>query len=76
MSKVVTYGHMTSINELKARIEELEVDLRYRDEQIKELREERGRAVDLVAEMREHVEDSNSLIDSWIEVFRMEQALR
>ncbi len=73
MSEVSIYGHMTSMNELKARIDELEVDLRQRDEQIKEQRDERRRAVDLVDEMREHVEDSNALIDSWIEVFQMEQ---
>ena len=64
---------MTSNNELRGRIEELEADLRYRDDQIKELRQERNSAVDLVAEMREHVQDSNALIDSWIEVFKMEQ---
>ena len=39
--KVATYAHMTSMKELKARVEELEVDLRYRDDQIKELRAER-----------------------------------
>ena len=60
------------MNELRDRIEELEIDLGHRDDQIKELREERRRAVDLVGEMREHVEDSNALIDSWIEGFYME----
>jgi len=64
---------MTSIDKLKARIEELEVNLRHRDDQIKELRQDNSRAIDLVAEMREHVEDSNALTDSWIEVFEMEQ---
>ena len=73
MSEVAINGHMTSMKELRGRVEELEADLRYRDEQIKELREERRSAVDLVDEMREHVDDSNALIDSWIEVFRMEQ---
>ena len=63
---------MTSMKELKARIEELEVDLRYRDDQIKELRGEHSQAVDLVDEMREHVEGANDLIDSWIEAFGME----
>lgn len=61
------------MKELRGRVEELQADLRYRDDQIKELREECGRAIDLVAEMREHVEDSNALIDSWIEVLGMEQ---
>ena len=32
MLKVSTYAHMTSTNELKGRIEELEADLRYRDD--------------------------------------------
>ena len=73
MSKVAIYGHMTSIDKLKARIEELEGDLRYRNDQIKELRQDNSRAFDLVAEMREQVEDSNALTDSWIEVFEMEQ---
>ena len=63
---------MTSKNELRGRIEELEVDLRHRGEQIKELREDRSRAVDLVSQMREHVEDANSLIESWQEAFDME----
>ncbi len=73
MSKVAIYKHMASMNELKSRIEELEVDLRYRDDQIKELRGDNSRAYDLVAEMNEQVEDGNSLIDSWIEAFGMEQ---
>ena len=72
MSEVAINGHMTSMNELRARVEELEVDLRHRDEQIKELREERRRAVDLVDEMRDNIEDSNSLIDSWIDAFGLE----
>ncbi|MCZ6770784.1 MAG: hypothetical protein O7G83_02200 [Proteobacteria bacterium] len=63
---------MADIDDLKARIDELEVDLQRRDDQIKELREEHRRAVDLVGEMREHVEDSSALIDSWIEGFYME----
>ena len=72
MSKVSINGHMNDIDELKGRIEELTVDLRHRDEQIKELRKERSQAVDLVDEMREHVEDANALIDSWKEAFDME----
>jgi hypothetical protein len=62
-----------SHSELQGRIEELEADLRYRDDQIKELRGDNSRASDLVDEMREHVEDSNALTQSWIEVFEMEQ---
>ena len=72
MSKVSINGHMASNNELRGRIEELEFDLRHRDDQIKELREERRRAVDLVDEMRQHVEDANELIESWTEAFDME----
>ncbi len=63
---------MTSINELRGRIEELEADLRYRDDQIKELRADNSRAFDLVAEMRGHAEDGNALLDSWKEAFGME----
>ncbi len=63
---------MKDIDELKARIEELESDLERRDDQIKELRQERDQARDLVDQMRERIEDSNSLIDSWIEVFDMQ----
>ncbi len=72
VSEVTINGHMTSNSELRAKVEELEVDLGHRDEQIKELREERRRAVDLVDEMRDNIEDSNSLIDSWIEAFGLE----
>lgn len=61
------------MNELRGRVEELEADLRYRDDQIKELRQDNSRAFDQAAEMREQVEDSNALTQSWIEVFEMEQ---
>ena len=63
---------MTSKDELKGRIEELEADLRYRDDQIKELRQERNTAVDLVDEMREQIEAGNAVIDAWIEGFDLE----
>ena len=52
---------------------ELRTEVERLNEQIKELRQERGEALDLVDQMREQVEDSNALIDSWIEVFDMEQ---
>ena len=49
--KAHIYAHMARINELKARIEELETDLRRRDETIKELREaERILEFDLIKE--------------------------
>ena len=60
------------MNELRGRIEELEMDLRYRDDRIKELRQDNSRAFDLVAEMREQVEAGNELIESWKEAFDME----
>ena len=63
---------MTSNNELQGRIEELEADLRYRDDQIKDLRRENSRAFDLVDKMRGHAEDGNALLDSWKEAFSME----
>ena len=65
---------MARINELKARIEELEIDLRRRDETIKELREEMSRIGDLLNSMRDQIEDGDSLIESWIEAFEMELA--
>jgi len=61
------------MNELKARIEELKSDLRYRDDQIKELREENHRVRELNDEMGEGIESGNELIQSWIEVFELEQ---
>ena len=67
---------MTDIDDLKARIEELEVDLQRRDGQIKELCQERDQARELVDEMRERVEDGNALIDSWIEVLTRTQDIR
>ena len=63
---------MTNTDKLKAQVEELEADLRHRDDQIKELRQEHSQAVDLVDEMREHVEGANELVESWIEAFGME----
>jgi len=64
--KVAIYGHMEKKAELRAEVERL-------SEQVKELRGELSKAHDLVYEMREQVEDSNALIDNWIEVFDMEQ---
>ena len=57
---------MATKDELKAEIERLQ-------EQIKGLRRDLSRAYDLVDEKREQVEDSSALIESWIEVFDMEQ---
>ena len=63
---------MTRINELRARIDELETDLRRRDETIKELRGEISDVGELLDSMRDQVEDGNSLIESWIDAFGME----
>jgi len=56
------------------RIAELQHELRRRDERIKELSAERDEAYELVAQMREHAEDHDRLIDQWIDVFQMQQA--
>ena len=58
-------------DDLKARIEELEADLQARDGRIKELKAEQREAHDLVDQMREQVEDSNTMVESWIEAFDM-----
>jgi hypothetical protein len=51
----------------------LEDELKQRDDRIGELRADLDRAEQLVWEMREHVEDASTLIDSWIEAFDMVQ---
>ena len=48
-------------------------ELKQRDARIKELTTERDEAQELVDRMREQVEDSNGLIEQWIEVFEMQQ---
>ena len=58
---------------LQNRIYELEDKLRLRDEQIKHMRETETRHHELMTEMREWLEDQNALIESWIDVFGMEQ---
>jgi len=55
------------------RIAELEANLKRRDEQLKETREERTEALLLVDAMREQVKESAELIDGWIETFDMTQ---
>ena len=51
----------------------LEDELKQRDDRIGELRADLDRAEQLVWEMREHVEDAGTLINSWIEAFDMVQ---
>ncbi len=67
MSKPDIYGHMST----DERIAELEANLKRRDEQLKEAREERAEALLLVDAMREQVKESGELIDGWIETFDM-----
>jgi hypothetical protein len=55
----------------KDRVAALEDELRQRDARIRELRANLDKAEQLVSEMREQVEDSNTLIESWIEAFDM-----
>jgi hypothetical protein len=63
---------MKTTDELKARVHELENELRLRDERIKELREEQTQHHELMTEMREWIEDKDALIESWIDVFEMQ----
>lgn len=51
----------------------LEDELKQRDDRIRELRADLDKAEKLVWEMREHVEDAGTLINSWIEAFNMVQ---
>jgi hypothetical protein len=48
-------------------------EIRVRDKQIKELREEQTQHHQLMTEKRELVEDMSALIASWIDVFEMQQ---
>lgn len=64
-------GHMSK--PLRAKIEELEAELRERGALIKELRADLTEANDLVDDAREQIEDSNAVIENWIEVFDMAQ---
>ena len=43
------------------------------ERQVRELREEKDRALELVDQMRKQIEDADALIESWIEAFEMEQ---
>ena len=53
------------------RIAELEDELKQRDAHIKELRTDLNKAEQLIGEMREQVEDTNALVEAWIECFDM-----
>ena len=47
-------------------------ELRQRDRQVAELRDERDAASQLVGQMRERLEDNHALIESWIEAFELQ----
>lgn len=55
------------------KIEALETELRILKDDKKALRLELSEATDLIDQMREHVEDSNAVIERWVEVFDMEK---
>jgi septal ring factor EnvC (AmiA/AmiB activator) len=54
------------------RIDELEDQLKQKERRLQELKADLDKANNLVERMREHVQDSSDLIDSWIEAFGME----
>lgn len=54
------------------RIAELEERIKQRDKRIEELAQERDEERALVADMREHVQNSNDLVHRWIDAFDME----
>jgi uncharacterized protein YydD (DUF2326 family) len=58
---------------LSAKIEELEADLRRRDERIKELAAERDEALERVGQVREQLEDMEALRQQWIEALDMRE---
>jgi lambda repressor-like predicted transcriptional regulator len=57
----------------QGRVAKLEDELKQRDERIKDLRRELNEAELLISEEREHVEEVDGLLDSWIEAFGMTQ---
>jgi len=54
------------------RIQELEDALKEAERRVAEMRAERDQAFELVEQMKEHVSDVDTLIDSWIEAFEMQ----
>lgn len=59
-------------DEYEGRIALLELDLRRRDDQLRDARRERDLAHELLDEMRDQTESVNALLDSWIEAFDMQ----
>jgi hypothetical protein len=74
---VPIYAHMDKTDELKAEVERLHNLVpalrKEMDHQVRELREEKHRALELVDQMREQIEAADALIESWIEAFEKEQ---
>lgn len=66
MSKYAYYGHMKTFDTPEAEITFLR-------ERLDRVRSEKDEALELVAEMREHLQQSRDMIDSWIDVFEMQQ---
>jgi lambda repressor-like predicted transcriptional regulator len=58
-------------DDLHARIADLEAAVRDKSDRLQWALNGLDEAHELVAKMREHVEDANAMIDSWIEVFDM-----
>ena len=54
------------------RIRELDDALKEAERRVAEMRAERDQAFQLVEQMKEHVSDVDTLIDSWIEAFEMQ----
>src|SRR4051794_25237438 len=55
------------------RLADLEIELRRRDDKIKELTAERDEALATTTRMREHIEDVGDNLQRWIDVFQMQQ---
>lgn len=68
---------MDKTDKLKTEVERLHDLVRalrkQMDRQVRELREEKDRALELVDQMREQIEAADALIESWIEAFEIEQ---
>lgn len=60
-------------NDPAVRIADLEREVKFRDDKIKELRAEVTEAHQLVIDMREQVEDADRLLDNWIDTFEMQR---
>jgi rubrerythrin len=62
---------MDTVEGEKRHIGELEDMLKQRDRTILELRQEAEKDQALIAEMREHVQDADDVIEAWKEAFDM-----